>query len=281
MRDTRDANHGAASTSTRTRVIEIENTVPRRSHQTPTPAPRITPVMPRAERAMKHRYTAQNNLFHRFGTDNYYRNRAHVVGYDDNNNHTSTSLRDRDSSNATPNVFTDTFYRSAATAQRGMDNIRSEHRDRGNYRAERDGYVANGINNHGNRHGLFSRYNRDSRAVNSNRGGEVTGVTGVSRNAPARVTRAATPAARRSNAPTVQNARHTPRYTHHHTRNMTTRGVYRNTVTESRNATITFVVLLVAIAALLALAIYALMRPRHDRVAESRMSDNDSVNRRR
>ncbi|MCL2771850.1 MAG: hypothetical protein FWD71_00750 [Oscillospiraceae bacterium] len=51
---------------------------------------------------------------------------------------------------------------------------------------------------------------------------------------------------------------------------------YRDTVTENRNATITFVILLVAIAALLALAIYALMRPRHDRI-----SDNDSAQRRR
>ena len=53
---------------------------------------------------------------------------------------------------------------------------------------------------------------------------------------------------------------------------------YRNTVTESRNATITFVILLVAIAALLALAIYALMRPRHDRAYSS---DSDHANRRR
>jgi hypothetical protein len=52
---------------------------------------------------------------------------------------------------------------------------------------------------------------------------------------------------------------------------------YRDTTAaDSRNATITFVIILVAIAALLALAVYALMRPRHDRV-----SDNESASRRR
>ena len=52
---------------------------------------------------------------------------------------------------------------------------------------------------------------------------------------------------------------------------------FRNTTAETRNTTITFIVLLSAIVALLALAIFALMRrPHHDRI-----SDNDSANRRR
>jgi len=55
---------------------------------------------------------------------------------------------------------------------------------------------------------------------------------------------------------------------------------YRNTTAaDARNSTITFIVLLSAIVALLALAIYALMRrPRH---YESRITDHDSANRRR
>jgi CHASE3 domain sensor protein len=52
---------------------------------------------------------------------------------------------------------------------------------------------------------------------------------------------------------------------------------FRNTAAETRNATITFIVLLSAIVALLVIAIYALMRrPTYDRI-----SDNDSAGRRR
>ena len=51
---------------------------------------------------------------------------------------------------------------------------------------------------------------------------------------------------------------------------------YRDTAADARNSKITFIVLLAAIVALLAIAIYALMRrPNHG------VSDNDSANRRR
>jgi len=59
---------------------------------------------------------------------------------------------------------------------------------------------------------------------------------------------------------------------------MTTRAAgYRNTAAEARNSTITSIVLLSAIVALLVLPIWALMRrPQHDRV-----TDNDYAGRRR
>jgi hypothetical protein len=54
---------------------------------------------------------------------------------------------------------------------------------------------------------------------------------------------------------------------------------YRNTVNNSRNATLTFIILLSVIVALLALAIYALMRrPDHN---DHRVSDHESASRRR
>ena len=73
-------------------------------------------------------------------------------------------------------------------------------------------------------------------------------------------------------------ATHTPRVTV--PRTAATRAVAHRTTTpaQSRTATITFIILLVAIASLLALAIYALMRPRHDKFYAS---DNDSASRRR
>jgi hypothetical protein len=245
---------------------------------------------------MRNNYTRENNMFHRFGTDNYYKNRANhasrvtrattarandakVVGYD------------RDTA---PNIFTDTFYRNlrrdndgGSRFERFDGNGYATHNDyRGNYRADRDGYVDNGhvragMANHAG-HRFSNRIDRTERTERADRN-HVTNGNGVSRriDGAGRVHRG--PISRNAPAATssaITRSSATPsRYNHNYTR--TTRGIYRNTATESRNATITFVVLLVAIGALLALAIYALMRPRHDKIAESRVSDNESANRRR
>ena len=129
--------------------------------------------------------------------------------------------------------------------------------NRGNYRAYGDGYVnpdyrgTAAVPAHGVTRRATPEYNTATSMINGDRA--VTNGTTVA-----------------------------PRFTTNPTRTATTRGVYRNTtVTESRNATITFVVLLVAIAALLALAIYALTRTRHDRITNTSFSDNEHVNRRR
>jgi hypothetical protein len=64
--------------------------------------------------------------------------------------------------------------------------------------------------------------------------------------------------------------------------NNTTRiGGYRNTAVDTRTSTITFIILLSAIAALLALAIYALMRRPRNEYSHSHISDADSAGRRR
>ena len=86
------------------------------------------------------------------------------------------------------------------------------------------------------------------------------------------VTRAATT---KEKQPITENTTNTTVRNHGFFRNTTNR--YRDTVSETKNATITFIVLLSAIVALLALSIYAIMRrPRHERI-----SDNDISNRRR
>ena len=133
--------------------------------------------------------------------------------------------------------------------------------NRGNYRAYGDGYVN-------------PNYRGGATTTNVHRGTRTA--TEYTNDI------AATPVVRGRTTNTTTDTTVAPRFTTNPTRTATTRGVYRNTtVTESRNATITFVVLLVAIAALLALAIYALTRTRHDRITNTSFSDNEHVNRRR
>ena len=225
-----------------------------------------TPVSPRSTVAMRHQYTTQNDTFmNRSSTGGYSGNRTHVNGYDNMDNY---NLEDGYRGGYGTHRFSDTFYRNIQ---------RDGHRD-GGYRTHRFG--AHNIHRGGSgyhmrdglRDGYYGpRYNyraygdgyvhANGRRIESNL---------TNRNTPeitSSVTRART---------TTESA--APRY--NTVRSTATRGIYRNTAADSRNATITFVVILVAIAALLALTIYALMRPRHDRITTT-VSDNENAHRRR
>jgi hypothetical protein len=199
-----------------------------------------------------------NNITHsrnsRNSTDG--NHRTTVVG---NNPIVDRGHRDRDvgSNIGTRNVFRNTNREDGHGYYRHhMRNWFQNDSTRGNYRAYGDGYVNPGYR------------------------GTTTNVHRATRNTPAYTNETTAPVVRGRTATDTVTPTVAPRVTTNPTRTATTRGVYRNTVTESRNATITFVVLLVAIAALLALAIYALTRTRHDRVTNT-FSDNDSANRRR
>jgi len=131
-------------------------------------------------------------------------------------------------------------------------------------------------NNRGMRHGDY-RYNRDgynNYAAHRGNAGLVNSRNAINR----RTTSPADSAIRRGTTPATTQPTRAYKNT---TRVPATRaGVaratrYRDTATETRNTTITFIILLSVIVALLALAIYALMRRPHHQV-----SDNSNANRR-